>query len=146
MSVVEHQTQIHPKWSKEQRVWEPVLYRDQIERLTAADIYDVLKAPAEEVLETKLAAQLNTVSRIKSTVWQPEQEWRLMSLNDEVETGIYKLPILPGSVHRVLVGLRVAEDCTAQIAAECRATFPEAEILKGSPRPGEFAIDFRPVR
>lgn len=146
VSVVQHQTQIHPKWSKEQRVWAPVLYRDKIETLTAANVYDFLKAPAEEELETKLAVQLNTVSRLKSTVWQPEQEWRLMWRNDEVKAAIYKLPILPGSVHRVFVGLRVAEDCAAQIAAECRAAFPEAEILKGSPRPGEFAVDFRPVR
>jgi hypothetical protein len=145
-SVVEHQTLINPKWSKEQRIWVPVLYQDKIERLTAADIYHFLKSPAEKELETKLAAQLNTVSRLKSTVWQPEQEWRLMWGNDEGETGIYKLPILPGSVHRVFIGLRVAEDNAAQVAAECRAAFPEAEILKGSPRPGEFALDFQPVR
>jgi hypothetical protein len=146
VSVVEHQTKTHPKWSKEQRVWAPVLYQDKIEGLTAADIYDFLKAPPEKELETKLVDQLNTVSRVKSTVWRPEQEWRLMWRNDEVETGIYKLPILPGSVHRVFVGLRVAEDRTADIAAECRAAFPEADILKASPRLGEFAVDFRPVR
>lgn len=144
-SVIQHQAQIDPKWSKEQRVWAPVLYQDKIERLTAADFYDFLKIAPGKELETKFVAQLNTVSRLKSTVWQPEQEWRLMWRNDEAGTGVYKLPILPGSIHRVFVGLRVSEDCTAQIAAECRATFPKAEVLKGSPRPGEFAVDFRPV-
>ncbi len=145
-SVVELQTKTNRKWSKEQRVWTPVLYRDKIDRLTAADFYDFLKTPADEELRTKFAAQLNTVSRIKSSVWKSEQEWRLMWRNDEVEPTVYKVPILAGSVRRVFIGLRVPDDLAVQIAAECKEAFPEAEVLKGSPRPGEFALDFRTVR
>ena len=145
-SVVEHQTKINPNWSKEERVWTPVIYRDKIDRLTAADLYEFLKAPPEQVLQTKFAFHLNTVSRLKSTVWQPEQEWRLMWRNDEVAPKIYKVPIVPGAIRRVFVGLRVMDDVAAQIASKCRIAFPEAEVLKGSARPGEFALDFRPVR
>ncbi|MGA3002622.1 MAG: DUF2971 domain-containing protein [Acetobacteraceae bacterium] len=145
-SVVEHQTKNHPDWPKDQRVWTPVIYQDKIDRLTAADLHEFLKAPLGRELQTKFAFHLNTVSRLKSTVWRPEQEWRLMWHNDELETKIYKVPILPGAVRRVFIGLRLTDDVAAQIAAECRATFPEAEVLKGSARPGEFALDFRPVR
>jgi hypothetical protein len=144
-SLVEHQTRINPNWSKELKVWIPVIYQDKIERLTPEDFYDFLKASAQEELVTKLAVQLNTVSRIKSTVWRPEQEWRLMWRNDEVEPEIYKVPILSGSVHRVFIGLRVADELAARIAAECRAAFPGADILKGAARPGEFALDFRAI-
>lgn len=144
-SIREHQTRINPEWPKELKVWTPVIYREKIERLTPADFYDFLKASPEKELETKLAAHFNTVSRSKSTVWQPEQEWRLMWRNDEVKTQIYKVPILPGSVHRVFIGLRMADELAAQIATECRAVFPGAEILKGAARPGEFALDFRPI-
>jgi hypothetical protein len=147
LSLIDHQTRINPKWSKELRVWAPVLYRDRIEKLAPGDFYDFFKARAAgEELETKLAAQLNTVSRTKSTVWQPEQEWRLMWRNDEPEPIVYKVPILSASIHRVFIGLRVVDDVAARIAAECRAAFPEAEILKGEARPGEFALDFRPVQ
>jgi len=68
--------------------------------------------------------------------------WR----NDEMKPTVYKIPILAGSVRRIFVGLRVTDDLTVQFAAECRKAFPEAEVLRGSQRPGEFALDFRPVR
>lgn len=145
-SVVEHQTNHNPNWPRERRVWTPVIYQDKIDRLTAADLYELLKAPPGRELQTKFAFHLNTVSRIKSAVWQPEQEWRLMWRNDEFRTEIYKVPILPGAVRRVFVGLRVPDGDAAQIASKCRRAFPEAEVLKGSARPGEFALDFRPVR
>lgn len=144
-SVVEHQKQINPEWSKEAKVWTPVIYGDKIDKLTPADFYEFMTTRAGEELATNLAVHFNTVSRIKSTVWRPEQEWRLMWHNDEVNSTIYRVPILPGSVHRVFIGLRVPDEIASQIAADCRAAFPEAEVLKGEARPGEFALDFRPI-
>lgn len=145
LSIVEHQTRINPKWQKDQKVWTPVIYQDEVERLTPADFYNFFKTPAEKVLETKLAAQINTVSRTKSTVWKPEQEWRLIWRNDEAVSNIYKVPILPGAIRRVFVGLRVPDALAVEIAAECREAFPGTEIFKGVARPGEFALDFRPI-
>jgi hypothetical protein len=145
-SVVEHTMKANSEWSEDQRVWAPVFYADKINRLSPADFYEFLKAPQSRDLETKLAAQFNSVSRTKSPVWEPEQEWRLMWRNDEVEPVVYKVPIVAGSVRRVFVGVRVSDEVARQVASDCREGFPEAEILKASQRPGEFALDFEPLR
>lgn len=144
-SMIEHQVKIHPEWEKDRKLWTRMIYRDVIDHLSAADLYEFLKLPPERESESRFCRHLNTISRIKSTAWQPEQEWRLMWQNDEIEGNIYKVPIQPGSVRRVIIGVRVADDVAADVAAACRAGFPDAEVVKASARRGEFALDFRPM-
>jgi hypothetical protein len=144
-SVLQVQLSLHPEWLKENKLWTPVFYRDVIERLTPEDFYQFLTTPDDRFLDTKLAAHFNTISRTKSTVWQPEQEWRLMWQNDITQEKIHKVPLLPRAVHRVFVGLRIADEAAKQIADECLVAFPDAQVLKGAARPGEFALDFRSI-
>ena len=144
-SVLKHQVGLNPKQPKEQRLWTPIFYQDKIERLTAADFYNFFRAPVEQELETKIATHFNTISRTKSTVWQPEQEWRLMWRNDVTDSKVYRVPLLAGAVRRVFVGLKMDRELAKDIAAECKAAFPEAEVLKGAARPGEFALDFQSI-
>lgn len=142
-SVLRIQLSLHPKWPKENKIWIPVFYRDTVEKLTPEDFYQFMRASDDRVMATKLAAHFNTISRTKSTVWQPEQEWRLMWQNDTTQEKIHRVPLLPKAVRRVFVGMRIADEAAKQIAAECLAAFPDARVLKGTPRPGEFALNFR---
>jgi hypothetical protein len=142
-SMIEQQMKIHPDWEKDRKLWTRMIYRDAIDHLTAGDLYEFLKLPPEREPESRFFRHLNTISRIKSTAWQSEQEWRLMWQNDQIEENIYKVPIQPGSIRRVIVGVRVADDVSADIAAACRSGFPDAEVVRASTRRGEFALDFR---
>jgi hypothetical protein len=144
-SVYEHQTGIYPTWPKDLKLWTPVFYRDEIARITAKAVYEFLKAPREREMETELAAHFNTISRTKATVWQPEHEWRLMWRNDKTDAKFYKVPLLDEAIRRVFIGLRMGDEQAKEIAAECKTAFPNAEILKGAARPGEFALDFYPI-
>ena len=145
VSMIKHQVNIHPEWERDRKLWTRMIYRDTVVRLSAGDLYEFMKLPPEHEAESRLYRHLNTISRIKSTAWQPEQEWRLMWQNDEAEGDIYKVPIQRGSVRRVIIGLRVADDDAAQVAAACREGFPDAEVVRASARRGEFALDFRPM-
>ncbi len=147
-SVVDHNALLNPSviWPPDQKVWTPVLYRDKIDRLTPEDFYDFMKAPMDDHLNTKLAFYFNCVSRTKSTVWHPEHEWRLMWRNDEIDPpSVYKVPISPRCIHRVYIGLRVADDLATQIVTAARLAFPDVAILRARARPGEFALDFQAV-
>ena len=144
-SVVQHQLALHPTFKWEARVWTPVLYQERLDRLSAGDFYDFVKTTGEAEYTTRLLRQLNTISRIKSPVWKPEQEWRLLWRNDEIAPEVYHIPIEAAGIKTIFVGMRVDELKVAEIAGAARANFPDAKVVRGRTRLGEFALDFEPI-
>jgi hypothetical protein len=142
--VYRHHSKINPTLVDPGNIWTPVIYSDIIDPITPADCYEVFIAPGHEVLNSKIARVLNTVSRTKSTVWRLENEWRLLWRNDD-RSHIYQVPVRPDAIHRIYLGMRMAPEVVRELVALCSSNFPHVEILRGAARPGEFALDFRQV-
>lgn len=144
-SVRRHQIAINSQFKAEIRPWTPVLYKERLEKISAGDFYEFIMSTERTVHTTQLVRQLNTISRVKSPVWKPEQEWRLLWRNDEIEPNIYCIPIEPSAIKTIFIGLRIEERTAEEIANVARANFPDASVVQCRARPGEFALDFNPI-
>ncbi len=125
--------------------WANMLYREAPERVTAADIFEYLFCDPALEDQTQLAKHLNSAIQIKSKVWEPEQEWRLMWKTDNTPPEVYKMPISTDTVTKVYIGLKVSKADTTAIAQETRASFPNANIFRATERKGEFTLDYVPL-
>lgn len=144
-SVLRHGIALDPTADPEARLWTPVLYREQLDKISPGDFYDFVMTIGKAENATRLAKHFNIISRIKSSVWKPEQEWRLLWRNDEIAPQIYRIPIEPAAIKTIFIGLRVDERIAGEIACTARAKFPDARVVQCRARPGEFALDFEPV-
>jgi len=123
-----------------------ILYEDTLEKLSNEDFLEFLKSETPTLNDTRLSIYLNKVSRLKSSVWSAENEWRMMWTDENAGREIFKIDIAPEAVTRIVIGWKTDDKIADLIISECRASFPEAELIRASPRQGEFALNFTACR
>jgi hypothetical protein len=114
--------------------WVQMDYARSFRPITAEDVFQFLKECNEVDArrkrrpdETPLYTYYRQLSVIKSDVWRPENEWRLM-WRSTTETGnIYKIPITGESIRAVYLGLAMSDEEKRQ-AVDAVAHFPGAEV------------------
>jgi hypothetical protein len=128
--------------------WVEMEYARSFRPITAEDVFQFLKECNEvdarrkrRPHETPLDTYYRQLSVIKSDVWRPENEWRLM-WRSTTETGqIYKIPITVECIRAIYLGLAMSDEEKRQ-AVEAVAHFPQAEVWFASKRHGDLALDF----
>jgi hypothetical protein len=124
-------------------------YAASFRPITAEDVFQFLKEWNEvdarrkrQPDETPLDRYYRQLSVIKSNVWQPENEWRLL-WRSTTETGnIYKIPITQKCIRAVYLGLAMSDDDKQNAVDVVARHFPDAEVWSASKCHGDLALDF----
>ncbi len=129
--------------------WWEMEYADDIPPITCAEIFEfVMNANEDEhdyrrsgpQVYSKIGQQLRT----KSTVWQSEDEWRLVRENDETRLQFLRHDIPERAVAAVYLGCRAAEQEQKRdnFVHEARCHFPQAEVFRCKMIAGKYALNF----
>jgi hypothetical protein len=79
---------------------------------------------------------------IKSEVWQPENEWRLMWSNSDKAAKVYKFPIEKDAITSVYFGLELPADKAEMLSVAAKSNFPTASLFRARRKHGDFALEF----
>ena len=101
------------------------------------------RVPGSKV-STKLEQHIDLMMRVKSNVWEIENEWRLTKYSD-TEMKIYKCPISPASIKTIILGFKVADETVRRFSAESAEHFPEIDLFRAKKRHGKIALDFEKI-
>ncbi len=129
--------------------WVQMEYARSFRAITAEDVFLFLKESNEvdarrkrQPDETPLDRYYRRLSVIKSDVWRPENEWRLM-WRSTTETGnIYKIPITQECIRAVFLGLAMFDEDKRKAVDAVTHHFPDAEVWRASKRHGDLSLDF----
>jgi hypothetical protein len=133
--------------------WVQMEYARSFRAISAEDVFLFLKESNEVDARRKrrpdptpLDRYYRQLSVIKSDVWRPENEWRLM-WRSTTETGnIYKIPITQECIRAVYLGLAMSDDDKRKAVDAVARRFPNAQVWCASKRHGDLSLDFvRPV-
>lgn len=145
-------TAVNGKQFEEGGVWTQVEYVRSFSPISVEDIYDfmkqekgVMEGRISERALTRLHRYYNRMSKVKSDVWQSEDEWRLMWQSDETTDPIHKCPIPQDCIAAIYLGLSLPQEFQDRIVSAARSKFPAAKIMKASKRFGDLALDFREI-
>jgi hypothetical protein len=135
-----------------EQVWAQMEYARSFRAITAEDVFLFLNESHEVELgrkrepdETALDRYYRQLSVIKSEVWKPENEWRLM-WRSTTETGnIYEIPIAPKCIRAVYLGLAMSDADKEKAVDMVVRHFPDAEVWFASKRHGDLLLDFHRV-
>ncbi len=133
--------------------WIQIDYAKSFRPISAEDVFQFLKECNEvdarrqkQPAQTSLDRYYRRLSVIKSSVWEAENEWRLM-WRSTTETGTaYKIPITPECVRAVYLGLAISDEDRSKAVTAAAPHFPAIEVWQASKRHGDFALNFEPVR
>jgi len=147
-SVIAHASGFGYKQLSPGEIWVGVQYKAAFQPLTGQDYLDFLiygeqtQAGSDEPkAPPSLERYLDLMLRLKSNVWKPENEWRLLWTSDEIGP-VYKCPINSSSIKTVIFGLRLSEQYRKDLRALLRHNFPTAKVLVAQKRYGDFALEF----
>ncbi len=131
-------------------VWEKIEYRPRFFPVTAENYYQFMKQEHDLQLgnittraRTALDDYYDLLGRVKSEVWKPENEWRLLWRNDTTRMKIYRCPITTGSIKTVILGQSMSEKSKSDFGVETNHNFPTAKVLRAEKRRGDLALDFK---
>ena len=134
-------------------VWEKVMYTDEMSPISGEEYYQFMKQEidlrAGKIFErtvTKLEARYRNMTRIKSSAWSAEREWRLMWRNDETRMKIYRCPIGERSIVNLYLGLNLSPGAETDFVVEATRNFPAAGVFKAKKRFGSFGLEFETLR
>ena len=149
-SVLKHHESIPGAALEADEFWTKIEYQKTFPPITAEDYYEFMKPKQtpysqKSQANTKLEEYYNLMGRVKSEVWQRENEWRLMWHNTETRMRIYRCPINSLSITSIFLGLNQQGTSQRDFITEAKQNFPNAKILRTKRRPGDFALDFELV-
>ena len=129
--------------------WVQMEYARSFRAITAEDVFQFIKECHEvdarrkrQPDETPLDRYYRQLSVIKSDVWRPENEWRLMWRSITATGSIYTIPITPKCVRAVYLGLAMAEEEKRKAADAAARHFPGVQVWHASKRHGDLRLDF----
>ena len=93
--------------------------------------------------DTELDVYYRQLPKIKSDVWQSENEWRLMWHNDRVKDNVYKCPVGEDSITSIFLGLNFDSEKAWEIVTAAKHNFPKASTLQAFKKHGALALEFR---
>jgi hypothetical protein len=133
----------------DEQPWVQMEYPRSFRPISAEDVYQFLKEWNEvdarrkkQPSETPLDRYYRQLSVIKSSVWQSENEWRLM-WRSKTETGdVYKIPITPECIRAVYLGLAIPADNKQRVVDAVGRYSPRAEVWYATKRHGDLSLDF----
>lgn len=151
-AVLKHHEDKNGKPLLESDVWSAIEYTKTFSPITAECVYEFMKQE-NELLEGRVAVRSPTqldkyygrMPKIKSDVWQSENEWRLMWHNDKTDEKVYKCPIDEDTITSIFLGLNFAVESGDEIVSAARHNFPAASIFRARKRLGDLAPEFREV-
>jgi hypothetical protein len=130
--------------------WVKIDYADSFRAISAEDVFQFMRQEHEIDAgerqtreQTSLDRYYQQLSVIKSRVWQPENEWRLMWRSDTVTGDVYKIPVTPECIKALYFGLAISPDDAERVADVATRDYPNAEIWRATKRHGDLALAFR---
>jgi hypothetical protein len=152
-AALKHHEDQNGKPPQETEVWAKIDYTNIFGPITAEYVYefmkqehDLLKRKAVVRSDTRLDVYYRQLPKIKSDVWQRENEWRLMWHNDQTKEKVYKCPIGEDSITSIFLGLNLDSDKAREIVTAAKHNFPNASILQAYKQHGALALEFRGLR
>jgi hypothetical protein len=95
----------------------------------------------EQPEQTSLDRYYRQLSVIKSSVWQSENEWRLMWRSKTEPGDVYKIPITPDCVRAIYLGLAIAREDREKAVGSVARHFPNAEIWHAAMNDSRYAAE-----
>lgn len=124
-----------------------VRYVRKLKSLSIKDILDFYRHDDYiSASKAKLIAYFRENLCSKSRDWSYEREWRMLWRNDEIGSEIVKIPLRPGAVKFVYVGLSASDVIANEVARIAQENSSNFRVYKAIKRKGEFGLDFREVR
>ena len=125
-------------------VFAQVVYRHEVPRISREDFFRFFRDAKNGVPDeqTKLSKMYDVLNRLKSNVWEPENEYRLLWQNDTTKLKIHRVPISDKAVAALYVGIRTPQNVVDDLVFEMKRQFPSAQAFKAKQRAGSFALDF----
>jgi hypothetical protein len=148
-SALKHHEAVRGKPLGTDQLWHEIIYSKSFSPITTADYYEFMKQEYEfhtgiitQRVQTNLEKYYERMLRVKSDVWKPEREWRLMWSNDETRMKIHRCPIDGDAITTVYLGYSISVAHKTDFVFETKRKFPQAKILGAKKRHGDFALDF----
>jgi hypothetical protein len=143
-------TQVHNEEKDQQlgpeSAWVRIEYETKMPPMTRKMFFDFFRNDYEGgQRHTSLAAFYDKTARVKSLVWKPEAEWRMLWHNDETRLKVHRAPIPSDAVTAVYLGMSMSAGSEADVVFETRRKFPTAKIYKASKKPGFTELEFKQV-
>ncbi len=85
---------------------------------------------------------LSLTMRTKNTVWMPENEWRLVSQNNETELGILRIPLPDKAITQVFIGCETSKSVENKIVKETKKQHPHTRIFRAIKCKDRMALEF----
>jgi hypothetical protein len=126
--------------------WCGMDYKEEIPKIKCEDIYEEVMNPNSNPnnLKSPLACCILQKMHSKGKVWERENEWRLIRVNDETKLKIYRDDIPDNAITAVYLGCRAAEQeqvCN-DFVYEIKRNFPNASVFRAKMSKGEYALYF----
>ncbi|MGD1038035.1 MAG: DUF2971 domain-containing protein [Roseiarcus sp.] len=148
-AVIKHHEAENGKPPEATDVWAEIEYTKTFGPITAEYVYEFMKQE-KDISNRKRTIRSTTqldmyyarLPRIKSDVWQSENEWRLMWQSEKTTGKIYKCPIPEDAITTIFLGLNLAPDKAEEILAVAKLNFPRTSIFRAHKRHGALALEF----
>jgi hypothetical protein len=130
--------------------WWPVGYASTPPTVTREAIFQFVTSDKEEPdqeawLESDLGKIIRSTTRSKSIEWIRENEWRLLTHNEDTRLDVQRVPLLDGTVTALYLGCRIRDDMRGRLIFETRRNFPRAEIFEAQKVERTFSLEFQRV-
>jgi hypothetical protein len=128
-------------------VWIRIEYEAKFAPITCAMFFDFFRNEYEGSGGlTSLETYYDRLTRVKSIVWQKEEEWRLFyQPRDKTRLKVHRELVPPESLTAVYIGLQASRGSEADIVFETRKHFPSAKIFRAHKKPGFTELKFRQI-
>lgn len=128
-------------------IWCKIDYVDIAPKILCEDIFEAISeaTPISYDENNKLKIKIGHILNSKSKVWEKENEWRLMLLNNAPKENVQKLDLIDNSITAVYLGCRISEFAEDIVISETRRNFPKANIFKCRKKDGEFILEFNKI-
>ena len=107
--LIEDHIRQHGESLRPEEVWVKMDYMKKVPPITREMFFDFARGEYDRVeRKTSLHEYYDKLSTIKSTVWESENEWRLMWQRDDTRRKVLKASIVEKAIERIYIGLNAS--------------------------------------